>query len=311
MKAFQLIEEIKQVFASVAYPGDDDLVTNPNPSKAQDMLRAFRGLHWHDITEEFAVTWCEELGHLTKDGFRFFVPGFTLPLLAKMPEELPKLEHYLIHALMPPDKGSDRGGEFYDRMSVFDAKQHAAIAKFVDYDFWYSPSFDNRERGKLITYWQSNAVLMEEIQAVFEDVTYPGDDNLIKNPEYAESFEMLQAFRGLHWREVTVDLAEYWYQNTGRFTDEGFHFFLPAFLYAALHEDSTNLSSYLIYEFIPVREPSEEQTAFRKRLDKRFDGLSEAQKAVVGKFVKLMIDENPSFFYQEVGEITRSFWGIS
>jgi hypothetical protein len=168
--------------------------------------------------------------------------------------------------------------------------------------YLYIPTFITMKGEHLMN---NNELFIKEIEAAFASVKYPGDDMIVTHPEYPETYEMLQAFVNKDWRDVTVELAEYWRMNTGRFTIEGFHYYLPGFLIADMHEDAVEIDAYLIFDFVPPDDATE-HAQFRQRVD----GFDEQQRAVISKFVNNFFDNNP-LYDRRFGGKARLFWGIS
>ncbi len=147
-----------------------------------------------------------------------------------------------------------------------------------------------------------DATLIRQIKEAFKSVEYPGDTNLITHPQYAESYEMLQAFKGKHWREVDVQLGEYWQMTLGRFTVEAFQYYLPGFLIAALDEEPSDISVFLVATLKPPADlPKDEWFLDMVNL------LTADQRSVVYEFLKGFYDDNPHYSIDQ-DDKTLSFW---
>lgn len=130
------------------------------------------------------------------------------------------------------------------------------------------------------------SALIEEIKTAFESVEYPGDMNIIKNIQYPESFAMLQAFKGKYWQDIDTDLAGDWRMNLSRFTDLGFHYFLPAFLPASLGEDPVE-DPYEVEMFVVINlEPPDDKSDL-ERFRNRMSLFDKAQKLAIYKYLQL------------------------
>ncbi len=147
-----------------------------------------------------------------------------------------------------------------------------------------------------------DATLIEKIKEVFRSVEYPGDANLIANPDYPEPYEMLQAFKGKHWQEVDVELGEYWQMNMSSFTTEAFQYYLPGFLIAALDEEPSDIGVFLVSTLKPPTDPS-----MRERFLNRVSLLTKAQKSVVYEFLKGFFNDNP-LSRMNKNDTTLNFW---
>jgi hypothetical protein len=79
--------------------------------------------------------------------------------------------------------------------------------------------------------------LIEEIQAVFGQNEYPGDDYLIGSSEGSEPREEIQPFIGqTEWTDVSLGILDNHSGSLNFFSEAGYRFFLPAYLVADLNE---------------------------------------------------------------------------
>lgn len=132
--------------------------------------------------------------------------------------------------------------------------------------------------------------LVTEIKNVFVKIEYPGDDGIVLNVDtYQESYDMWFAFKG-HWRNVSSKVVESYRISFGRFTPEGFCFYLPAIMIAALDPIPYEVDEYLVQNLSP---PSEAKA--RKTFDQMVNILSTNQKRVVEIFIRHFVEENPLF----------------
>ena len=147
-----------------------------------------------------------------------------------------------------------------------------------------------------------NNTLIEKIREAFKDTKYPGDEKIVTNFDtYDLTQEMWQAFKSKHWRDITADQVEDWRLDLGNFTAQGFYFYLPAFLIAALdEEDPKDVGSYLIFSFDPSR---------RDAIDEYVAMLTSSQKAVIKQYVQQFYKHSPHYL-DEGAEQTKIFWGI-
>jgi hypothetical protein len=83
--------------------------------------------------------------------------------------------------------------------------------------------------------------LIRQIDNIFKDIPYPGDENIVDNPSHCpECKEVSKAFNKKHWKEVLLEL-EFSLMSFLKFpaiipdsflllTSKAFQFYLPAFL---------------------------------------------------------------------------------
>ncbi len=126
--------------------------------------------------------------------------------------------------------------------------------------------------------------IVREIEETFANVPYPGDDNLLRFPDYA-SKSVLATFRGKHWSEITPEMLIEHQHSLHLFSPEAFWFFLPCFLISAIrHGDVTDLLwETVFYNLAPGFGGD---TDF---LNERISLLDARQKKVLRRYVELFV----------------------
>lgn len=137
--------------------------------------------------------------------------------------------------------------------------------------------------------------LQRQIEAAFADAPHPGDDHIGYDADDWESAELARAFKGRHWRELTP--AELQYHSSSFLSSEGFRYYLPAYLLAAL-EDHGNLMPHTVYGLTLPPGSSPEELRLRVWQLGRFEGLSPAQKRAVREFLEYARDAASHYFSQ-------------
>jgi hypothetical protein len=150
--------------------------------------------------------------------------------------------------------------------------------------------------------------LRKQIESAFTDAHPPADDRIGYNPDDWESAELSQAFKGRHWKDLS--LAELQYHGISFTSSEGFRYYLPAYLMGAL-ADYGNLMPHTVYGLTPTEDTSPQGENLRKWLFERFDGLSLAQKHAVRCFLEYARDEASTYFSQgqEPSLALARYWG--
>ena len=136
--------------------------------------------------------------------------------------------------------------------------------------------------------------LKDEIEGAFQDVPYPGDDNIAANKrdEYEEG---LAAFKGKHWKDITFEfLVPYLKSSATFFTPEAYRFYLPAYLMvvAEYYFESDVLSDFIIWGLILPFEGECEPWEIDE-FHKRFDSLTAKQKKAIKSFLEFIRDVYP------------------
>jgi hypothetical protein len=78
--------------------------------------------------------------------------------------------------------------------------------------------------------------LLQDIERAFSNVRYPGDENLVydNTEKYGDVWQTKEAFRGKHWKALSIDILNRHRDNLPVFTAQGFCFYLPAWLSASV-----------------------------------------------------------------------------
>lgn len=157
--------------------------------------------------------------------------------------------------------------------------------------------------------------IAREVEEAFAYVPYPGDDRLVRSPTFWENDEILAAFQGKHWRDLSVQVMFEQRFSQPVISPEAYRFYLPAYLIAGLlHSDETDtLWENVFYEFTP---PSSSQSDQMERFHACIAPLSAHQKAVVRRYVELYVQiegslEDPGndralLFWQRLTDLERA-----
>jgi uncharacterized protein DUF6714 len=127
--------------------------------------------------------------------------------------------------------------------------------------------------------------LLEAIRAAFHDVPYPGDGPLMADVSCPcdEGKEIAEAFAGLHWEKVPLELLVRKNSCLSFFTPEAFAFYLPAhmlFAITRLSEIDIALHSTL-HALIPPTK-SEMVSWWRSRISR----ITRVQGRVIHRFLQ-------------------------
>jgi hypothetical protein len=101
----------------------------------------------------------------------------------------------------------------------------------------------------------SKQELVQALVAAFEDSQSPSDDRIFE-PNTAYFFDIDQAigdFAGKHWKQIPIAVLVKHKDNLPFFTPEAYHFYLPAFLIAAIEypKQVDVLRDNVIYSLTP------------------------------------------------------------
>lgn len=129
--------------------------------------------------------------------------------------------------------------------------------------------------------------LIQEIETAFAGTEYPGDHRLVyaDTDEHLEAREIAEAFRGMDWRELSVDMLRYHSQSLFFMTADAYRFYLPAYLVAAvLHYDvADTIPGSVVFSLIP---PLDDRDTISYRQQMR--GFTSAQRQAIRSFLEFM-----------------------
>ncbi len=122
-----LIQEIKEAFADVPYPGHSNIGTDEH-------IVAFRGLHWNDVPLEILFLRRFEITSFTPGAFHFYLPAMLIGILLHH-EELDTLPGTLVDSLAP-QKDEGWGGQAWNKklqqiIQLLNPQQRKIIHKFL------------------------------------------------------------------------------------------------------------------------------------------------------------------------------------
>lgn len=113
---------------------------------------------------------------------------------------------------------------------------------FISFALYARPSVDLSLQAQLT---KTKAL----IEAAFASVPYPVGQDVVSNQDGEWQVE---AYTNQHWRDIPPDILRI---TTLRFfSAAGFHFFIPAFLLAALKEEHSDIREYVFVIFLPTDE---------------------------------------------------------
>ncbi len=125
--------------------------------------------------------------------------------------------------------------------------------------------------------------IKQAIWDAFALVPYPGDDALALHPEDDKGKSILRHLTGRRWRDAIDEAAEWLDDKAVLFlTPAARHYYLPAFLFAALN-GYDDVRRSLLYAL----EPPDGMARFRRE----FDAYTPEQKSAVRRFLEYVRDE--------------------
>ena len=266
----QIKAEISAAFASTSPSTPADLAWLPEPTEGEErhLELELQGRAWNEIDREFWQQHCWSFKSLLPASYRFYLPALLWCCL-DAPDEW-ELIGATLSSLTPSFRQlleQNRDKRFDYQTSLFTAEQQAAIGSFLGWLFTL-PEWTYRSAKALKFGWNQidhpalrqcrefygglhhyayppiedddRRHLIEMIRDAFNERAYPGDDQLCGSDYGDEPAEYALEFRGLDWRTLHPKFTAYHYAALSFFTDEGFAYFLPAFLIADVLDEGGN-----------------------------------------------------------------------
>jgi len=143
MKREESLREITEAFADIPYPGDDRMIANPEHARecpeCSAVASVFRGRNWRELTPEFVSSQGSDIGFLSPDAFRYFLPAYLVA----------GIDDFTIASVVlgvgyltrpEPEDCDDRFMTFEERIQYFNERisgiskrQARAIVSFLEY----------------------------------------------------------------------------------------------------------------------------------------------------------------------------------
>ena len=152
------------------------------------------------------------------------------------------------------------------------------------------------------------AELRQIVEDAFRDIPYPGDDNISSEDHCFECSDMARAFRGKHWKEITLDLLLKDCLGSGLplFKPAALRFYLPAFILVSIDEfvEADTIPDVVLDLLTP--EPAEPDSRFVAK----FDPLARQQKRAVRLFIEYLLEEYGDHYPDDAPRLALDrYWG--
>lgn len=134
--------------------------------------------------------------------------------------------------------------------------------------------------------------LAHQVELAFASVPYPGDDKIVAHPNTSLASHLPALLAGKHWKEVPLEVIIQENLSLALFTPEGFRFYLPAFLRAALlYPDQVDILPSNIFSRLT---PPDEEIQMQDFLN-RVNGFTQEQIESIKAFVKMYVSIESSY----------------
>jgi hypothetical protein len=151
--AREIAGEVEDAFANVPYPGDERLVRSPTYWENEEILEAFRGKHWRDISVKVLFEHRYSLGALSPEAYRFYLPSYLVAGLIHS-DETDTLWQNVFYSLTPPESEGDSMDWFLARIGPLDARQKAAVRRYVELYVQIEHTYPDLDRDRALAFWR-------------------------------------------------------------------------------------------------------------------------------------------------------------
>lgn len=153
-------------------------------------------------------------------------------------------------------------------------------------------------------------LLKRQSEEAFKGIPYPGDREMVNNPDDWESAELMNAFKGKHWKELDSETLR---RNRDTLLSiAGLHYYFPAYLMAAL-DDLEDILPFTVYGLcLSDPELSPKYARLRQRDLERFNSFTPPQKRAIKAFLEYVRDEFPECWSPQAPAPVRAlegYWG--
>jgi len=127
-------ESIKAAFATVPYPGDDNITrcTHEDCLECADIATHFRGANWRDCTLEQLWKYHSAICMFTPEALHYFLPAYMLQSLGHW-YDFDEIAFSIACQLLPAkaDASTDEQEYRTKRWAIFNRQQREVIAEYL------------------------------------------------------------------------------------------------------------------------------------------------------------------------------------
>jgi hypothetical protein len=146
--------DVEAAFKNVPYPGNDNLIDSSGHWESPEVVEAFRGRHWKDISLDTLFTHRLSLSLFSPKAFLFYLPAYLVAALLHS-GEVDTLRENVSFLLTPPDSAGPQMDWFPTRVSLFDIRQKEAVRRFMNFVLKQENSYPNPNRQRTLDFWSS------------------------------------------------------------------------------------------------------------------------------------------------------------
>lgn len=155
--------------------------------------------------------------------------------------------------------------------------------------------------------------VIDAVNESFAEIPYPGDDRIVYDSTglHLECREILEKFRGKHWKSVPYEDYEFEYAAPFFMTAEGFQFYVPGFMLAAVVAFPDEMVSGVLADCLAPPPYGATSVAELERFFSRCGHFSSAQMQAVTLFLRFLMQEKPDYYGNaEYWKAMGAYWGF-
>lgn len=336
MSEKDLQRAIEAAFGDLPIPDFEELIGSDDccdPKGESHIRNALAGRPWQFLTTEFLVEHWAYYCYLSPTAYRFYLPALLTRALDYFSPDGP-LGRTVIYSLIPSFwnlyyKGEDK--DFRRRRETLSNAQFNTVCLFLGLALrkniqwetsaakalrwgWNDPSTPALEQAlALYRRWHTPAEydvidpitkrIVQEIQLAFACTPCPGDHELCGSDQGDEPAECAMEFRGLTWQQLHPDFLRLNGSALSFLSDEGFRYFLPAFLIADLTGNwgDGDPVFHLTHGFLA--EKQEEWLEYSRR---RLAGFSREERYAIMDYLRYMM--NDEYRHNVIHNALEMYW---
>lgn len=149
----EIAREAEEAFAAIPYPGDDRLLRTETYWENDEILEAFQGKHWKELSPEVLFKQSDNLGALSPEAFRFYLPACMIGALLHH-EETDRLLQNVFYDFTPPPSKGEQMDWFCTRIAPLDARQKEVVRRYVEFYVQIEGSLEMPGHDRALLFWQ-------------------------------------------------------------------------------------------------------------------------------------------------------------
>jgi len=145
-----IAREVEKGFATVAYPGDDNLFRYPDDYPSAFLRATFKGKHWRDITPEMLIEHQHQLSYFSPEAFRFFLPCFLI--CALLHGDVTEFLWETVYYNLAP--GHRDMAFLNDLINLLDARQKAVLRRYIELYLRIEVTVPDPHGNEALEFWR-------------------------------------------------------------------------------------------------------------------------------------------------------------